>query len=446
VSKVRGGRGKKEKGFMKTRVVLTGLGPITPIGIGKDEYWDALVRGRSGARKISFDGYDMEQYASKIACPIEHFSLSDHVHRSRDLKYYGRTSQFAVAGTKLALEDAGLDVAFNEKRKGQGDYRITGIDSEMMGIIMGVGTQNMDLCEKYHEKLLKSNGPKRIIPLALPQIQICAVPSNISKKFTVRGTTYSISAACASANLAVIEAYKQILLGEEKIMITGGTDACITPYVFGGFTALHGMSVRNDEPERASRPFDKDRDGFVLGEGAGIVVVEELKHAKQRGARIYCELTGYGCTSDAYHIVAPEPSGDMQARAITKALKNANLRPEAVDYINAHGASTAAGDLAETQAIKKTFGKRAYHIPISSTKSMAGHLIGGSGGIEIIATAMMIQSGTIHPTVNLEKPGEGCDLNYVPGTVVKKTIRRAIKNSFAFGGQNASIVLERYDP
>jgi 3-oxoacyl-[acyl-carrier-protein] synthase II len=232
----------------------------------------------------------------------------------------------------------------------------------------------------------------------------------------------NVSTACASSNHAIIEAYKQILTGNEKIMVTGGADACITPYVFGGFVALNAMSKRNEDPKSASRPFDKDRDGFVMGEGSGIVILEELVHALDRGARIYCEMTGYGATSDAYHITVPAPDPDMQAKAMTDTLKQAKVFPEEIDYINAHGTSTPLNDPIETSAIKKAFGKYAYAIPISSTKSMAGHLIGASGGIETIATTLMIENGKIHPTINLENPGEGCDLDYVPDKAIDKTI------------------------
>jgi 3-oxoacyl-[acyl-carrier-protein] synthase II len=393
--------------LMKKRVVITGLGPVTPIGHGKDEYWNALVGGKSGGKRINFEGVDMEQYASQVACPIEDFSLADFVERSKDQKYLGRTSAFAIAGTKLALDDAGFELEFVEKGRGLGDYIIKNMDPEKIGAIIGVGVENMDITEKSHIKFLET--------------------------------------ACASAVHATIEAYKQILLGEETVMVAGGADACITPYVFGGFVALRAMSRRNDEPEKASRPFDKERDGFVMGEGSGIIILEELSHALERGAPIYCEFTGFGATSDAYHITAPDPNADMQAKAIKDALKTAGALPEEIDYINAHGTSTPLNDPTETLAIKKALGDHAYKVPISSTKSMTGHLIGGSGGIEVIATALAIQRGRIHPTINFESPGEGCDLNYVPNQPVEKSVRKALKSSFAFGGQNAALLLEKYE-
>jgi 3-oxoacyl-[acyl-carrier-protein] synthase II len=291
---------------------------------------------------------------------------------------------------------------------------------------------------------MEYGGPKRISPFSLPHTMINAIPVNVSKKFGMKGPCLDISSACASAAHAFIEAYKQILFGEEDMMVTGGADACITPLVFGGFVSLNAMSRRNEEPERASRPFDKDRDGFVMGEGAGIIIIEELTRALERGARIYCEIKGYGSTSDAYHIVAPDPEANMQAKAIRDALRTGGVFPEEVDYINAHGTSTPLNDPIETLAIKKAFGNTAYDIPVSSTKSMTGHLIGASAGIELIATALTIKRGMIHPTTNLETSGDGCDLNYVPNHVIEKPIQKAIKNSFGFGGQNAAILLEKY--
>jgi 3-oxoacyl-[acyl-carrier-protein] synthase II len=429
---------------MKKRVVITGLGPITPIGHGKEEYWNALIKGKSGGKRINFEGFDMDQYASQVACPIEGFALTDFVERSKDQKYLGRTSAFALAGAKLALDDAGFELEFVEKGRGLGDYTVKKIDPEKFGVIIGVGVENMDIYEKNYEKFLEHRGPKKISPFALPHAQIGSVPANVSKHYGLKGMTFNVSTACASAVHATIEAYKQILLGEETVMVAGGADACITPYVFGGFVALRAMSKRNDEPQKASRPFDKDRDGFVMGEGSGIIVLEELNHALDRGAPIYCEVTGFGATSDAFHITAPDPDADMQAKAMIDALKTANASPEEIDYINGHGTSTPLNDPTETLAVKKALGDHAYKVPISSTKSMTGHLIGGSGGVEIIATALSIQRGVIHPTINFESPGESCDLNYVPNHSIEKSVRKALKNSFAFGGQNASVLLEKY--
>ena len=430
---------------MRKRVVITGLGPITPIGIGKEAFWESLIAGRSGAKKIQFEGCDMDQYTSQIACRVDSFSLTDFLRKKKDFRYLGRTSALAMAATKLAFEDAGLDLDYIEGKKGQGAYIVKHIHPGKIGVILGVGAQNMDLCEKWHRQFLKHNGPKRVSPFALPHVQICSVPVNVTMAFGIKGIACSVSTACASANHAMIAAYKQILLGEEEIMITGGADACITPFVFGGFVSMNAMSRQNDAPEKASRPFDRDRDGFVMGEGAGIVVLEELDHARNRGAHIYCELSGYGATSDAYHIAAPDPDGELQAQAMINALKSAHTSPEEIDYINAHGTSTPLNDPAETLAIKKALGPRAHHVAISSTKSMTGHLIGAAGGIEIIATALMTEKGRIHPTINLENPGDGCDLFYVPQKPIDMEIGKAISNNFGFGGQNASILTSRYD-
>lgn len=431
---------------MAARVVITGLGPVSPIGIGKEQFWDALMRGRSGARRINFDDAEMDQYKSQVGCPIEDFSLENIIEKSKDTRHMGRTSEFALAATKIALEDAGFDLSYHVDDMSVGRYTISGLNPEEIGVILGVSAENMDLCEKWHRSFIKHNGPRRVSPFALPYIQICAAVVCVTLKYGINGSAASVSTACASSNHAMIAAYKQILLGEEKVFVTGGADACLTPYVFGGFTVLNAMSKRNDDPERASRPFDKDRDGFVMGEGSGVLVLEELNHALERGAHIYCEVTGYGTTSDAYHITAPDPGGEVQAQAITKALNRANCEPEEIDYINAHGTSTPLNDKTETTAIKKALGRAASDIPISSTKSMTGHLIGAAGGIEAIATALTIEHGKIHPTINLENPDDECDLDYVPGSPRTKDVKKTLSNSFGFGGQNATILLQRFEP
>ena len=431
---------------MRKRVVITGLGPVTPIGIGKETFWRSLIAGRSGAKRIHFEGCDMDQYTSQVACTVDDFSLTDFIQRSKSFRYFGKTSEFGIAATKLALEDAGFELALFEREKGHRTYLLKGLNPRIIGIILGVGTQNMDLCEKWYRQFLKHSGPKRLSPFALPHVQICSVPVNITMTFGIKGMACSVSTACASANHAIIQAYKQILLGEEQVMVTGGADACITPYVFGGFVAMNAMSRRNEAPQRASRPFDKDRDGFVMGEGSGVIILEELEHALNRGAYIYCELSGYGATSDAYHIAAPDPEGETQGQAMKDAIKRALTSPEEIDYINAHGTSTLLNDPVETLAIKKALGKTANRVAISSTKSMTGHLIGAAGGVEMIATALMMERGKIHPTINLENPGEGCDLFYVPQQAIDKNIGKAISNNFGFGGQNASILVSQYDP
>ena len=429
---------------MKKRAVITGLGPVTPVGTGKEAYWSALLSGKSGAKRIDFKDCDMDQYGSRIACPVEGFSITDFVEKTKDIKHLGRTSQFALAGARLALDDAGFDLNVIERGKGQRGYAIKNVDPGEIGVILGVGGENMDLCEKYHQIFLEHHGPKKVSPFALPHIIVSSVTANVSNKFGIQGKSLSVSTACSSSTHAIIEAYMAILMGKETLMVTGGADACITPYVFGGFDTLKAMSRRNEEPEEASRPFDRDRDGFVMGEGSGIIILEELNHALERGAHIYCEIKGFGATADAHHIIAPDPDAGAQARAIRDALERAGAHPEEIDYINAHGTSTPLNDVTETSAIKEALGEYAYCIPISSTKSMTGHLIGGAGGIEVIATALMIERGKIHATINLETPGDGCDLNYVPKEPIKKSIGKAIKVNFAFGGYNAALVLERW--
>ncbi len=427
------------------RVVITGLGPVTPVGIGKETYWESLLKGRSGVKRIDFPGFDMDQYKTKIAAPIENFDLSDYVIETKKSKYLGRTSRFAIAGTMLALKDAGLSVELNEERPKEGQYRIRNIDSFSAGAILGIGVENMDLMESYHENFLEHRGPKRISPFGLPHIYMSSIASNVADRLTLRGSTYTVSSACASGTHAIINAYRQIQQGSEDVMITGGVDACITPYVFGGFVVLRAMSTRNDEPQRASRPFDAERDGFVMAEAAGILVLERLEHALARNASIYAELIGYGMTADAYHITEPHPQGESLIRAIKLALKNARMSPRDVDYINPHGTSTRLNDAVETMAIKDVMGKWAYQTPISSTKSITGHCMGAAGGVEAIATALTIQNGMIHPTINYEFPDPECDLDYVPNEPRRAEVKTAMSISAGFGGVNSVIIVRKFE-
>jgi len=431
---------------MKNRVVITGLGAIAPTGIGKEAFWHSLMKGASGARRISFPDCDMKQFASQIACPVDNFLLTDYIQGSKDLRFLGRTSQFAMAATKLALEDAGIEVEMRTNGKKEQNYRLKNIDPYEVGIILGIGSEISDISEKSFKKLFTHKGPKRNFPYELPQTQLSCVTGNISRKFGINGNTVTVATACASGLDAIIEAYKHIHYGEERLVITGGAEASITPSVFGGFVAVNALSKRNDEPEKASRPFDKGRDGFVMGEGAGIVIVEELTHAVERGAPIYCEIVGFGKTNDGYHMTAPNPSAVPQSEAMKRALKKANIAPTDIDYINAHGTSTVAGDVMETKAIKQTLGNHAGNVHISATKSMIGHLLAAGGSIEIIATAMIIKEGKMHPTINLEKQDweNGCDLQYVPHHPLKRTITFALKNSFGFGGYNSVVALKRF--
>jgi len=427
------------------RVVITGVGPVSPVGIGKDPYWESLLMGRSGVKRIDFSGFDMDQYRTKIAAPIEHFDLSDYVIETKKSKYLGRTSRFAIAGTILALNDADLGVQLNEERPKEGQYCIGDIDSFKAGAILGIGVENMDLMETYHENFLEHRGPKRISPFGLPHIYMSSIASNVADRMSLRGSTYTVSSACASGTHAIINAYRQIREGVEDIIITGGVDACITPYVFGGFVALRAMSTRNEDPQRASRPFDAQRDGFVMAEAAGILILERLEHALARDAPIYAELIGYGMTADAYHLTEPDPQGKSLIRAIKLALENAGLTPREISYINPHGTSTRLNDAVETLAIKEAMGKWAYHIPVSSTKSITGHTMGAAGGIEAIAIALTIQRGMIHPTINYEFPDPECDLDYVPNEPRRVGVKTAMSISAGFGGVNSVIIMRQYE-
>ncbi len=426
------------------RIVITGIGPITPIGVGKDEYLEALLAGKSGAKRINFEDYDMEQYRSRIACPINGFELSDFLEKCKDFKRLGRTSKLAMAATKLALDDAGFNLEVIDRGKGKIDYRVKDIDPYEIGAIIGTGGENMDICEPYFRKFLEHMGPRRISPFGLPHTIVSSVPANVSNKFNIKGKCLTVASACASGVHATMEAFMQIQFGKESVMITGGAESCITPFVFGGFDALAAMTKRNDEPEKACRPFDKDRDGFLMGEGAGIIVLEELEHALNRGAHIYGEIKGFGASNDAYNIVAPDETGEPLAKAISDALDMAGIGPGEIDYINAHGTSTIYNDVTETRAIKKALGKAAYSVPISSTKSMTGHLIGGAGGIEIIATLLAMESGMIHPTINLDCPDDECDLDYVPHKPIRKSVHKALKINSGFGGFNVVLALSSF--
>jgi len=424
------------------RVVVTGVGPVTPVGIGKEAYWESLVHGRTAFKRILFPDRDMSQYRCQIGAPLDPFDLSRYIQKTKHSKYLGRTSQFAIAGTYLALRDAGFELDINHDDKGQ--YQINGLDSFQIGVILGVGVEAMDLLEHYHERFI-SRGPRGISPFALPNIYLSAITSHITEFFTLRGTAFAISTACASATHAMINSFLQIQGGKEDLMVTGGTDACITPYVFGGFDVIRAMSTRNDEPHKACRPFDRERDGFVMGEGSGVLVFEELEHALKRGAHIYGEVIGFGMTADAYHLTEPDPEGKALGKAIRDALQMGGILPEEIDYINPHGTSTPLNDKGETKVIKDVFGKKAYQIPISSTKSITGHLMGAAGGVEAISVLMAIEKGIIHPTVNYEHPDPECDLDYVPNEARKKEVRIGLSISAGFGGVNSTILLKKFE-
>ena len=431
----------------KKRVVITGVGPITPVGTGKEAYWKSLTEGKSSFRGVSFPGKDMGQYRCQIGAPIEGFDLSHFVERSKLSKHLGRTSQFAIAATWLALKDAGIELNRNDMEKEglakhTGVYHPKDLDPYQIGVILGVGVEAMDLLEHFHERFL-FRGPKGISPFALPNIYLSAITSHVAQYFWIRGTSYAVSTACASATHAMINSFLQIQGGGEDIMVTGGADACITPYVFGGFDVLRAMSSRNNDPQKASRPFDRERDGFVMGEGSGVLVFEELDHAKKRGAHIYGEVIGWGMTADAYHLTDPDPDGKALGKAVKDAIEMAGIQPEEIDYINPHGTSTLLNDRVETRMIKDVFGKQAYHIPISSTKSITGHLLGAAGGVEAISVLLAIEKGIIHPTLNHEFPDPECDLDYVPNHARKKEVKLGLSISAGFGGVNSAILIRK---
>jgi 3-oxoacyl-[acyl-carrier-protein] synthase II len=433
----------------KKRVVITGVGPVTPIGIGKEAYGESLIEGKSSFKRIEFPNRDMTQYRSQIGAPIEGFDLSQYVHRTKHAKRIGRTSQFAIAATRLALMDAGIEIEEKKeedpnRHQPTGEYQLKRLDPFQIGVILGVGVEAMDLLEHFHERFL-SRGPRALSPFGLPNIYLSAITSHVTEYFTLRGTSYAVSTACASATHAMINSFLQIQGGGEDLMVTGGADACITSYVFAGFDVLRAMSTRNDHPQKASRPFDRERDGFVMGEGSGVLVFEELDHARERGAHIYGEVIGFGMTADAYHLTDPDPNGTALGKAITDALRMSGVHPEEVDYINPHGTSTPLNDRVETKTIKDVFGKQAYRIPISSTKSITGHLMGAAGGVEAISVLLAIEKGIIHPTINYEFPDPECDLDYVPNQARKKEVRIGLSISAGFGGVNSAILIKKFE-
>ena len=425
---------------MKRRVVISGMGVITPVGIGKEVYWQNLLDGVSGIQPLKFPDIDMETYRTRIAGVVENFELSDFLPVNKKTRYLGRASRFALAATRMALEDAGLHPTFNKTQA-----RIAGIDPYQIGIILGTGSGNMDVLDNGYPRFLAHMGPKKITAHDLPYQLISTVAASVAIQFSCRGISYVIPATCSSAAHAIGDSYHHLKSGVADIIITGGVECAVTPMIISAFIATRAMSTRNDQPQKASRPFDRDRDGFVMGEGAGIVILETLEHALRRNAPIYAEVIGVGMTSDAHHVTIPALDGKPFSRAIRMAMEAADIEPQEIDYINAHGTSTKLNDPIETRAIKDVFGKRAYDIPISSTKSMTGHLIGAAGGIEIVATALSIRDGLVHPTINYEFPDPQCDLDYVPNRKRAVAVRTAMSNSLGFGGFNSVVILRKYE-
>ena len=407
------------------RVVVTGMGAITPIGLGIDEYWNSIKEGKTGFGEITY--FDTTDYKVKIAAEVKGFKAADYMYRkaARRMESF---SQYAVAAAKEAMDMSGIDM---EK---EDPYRV--------GICVGSGVGSLQAIEREYEKLL-DKGPSRVNPLLVPLMITNMAAGNIAIQMGIKGKSINIATACATGTHNIGEAFRAIQYGECDVILAGGTENAITPISVAGFTALTALSTSNN-PERCSIPFDKDRDGFVIGDGAGIVVLEELEHAKARGAKILAEVVGYGATSDAYHITSPAEDGEGAAHAMTFALKDAGVAPEEITYINAHGTSTHHNDLFETRAVKMTFGDHAYHLKMNSTKSMIGHLLGAAGAVEFIACVLQMNNNYIHQTVGLEQPDEELDLDYVQGHGVEEEIEYALSNSLAFGGHNASILIKKY--
>jgi 3-oxoacyl-[acyl-carrier-protein] synthase II len=408
------------------RVVVTGLGAITPVGNSAEELWSALTQGRSGIGPIT--KFDATSYPTRIAGEIRNFDPLAYVDK-KDARRLDPYLQYAIASSVQAVSDAGLDPAR--------------VDAERFGVLIGSGIGGITtLLDGEH--VLLEKGPDRVSPFIIPMLIINMASGLVSMRFGAKGPNSSVVTACATGNHAIGDAFKLIRYGDADVMIAGGAEAIVVPLTIAGFCAMKAMSTRNDDPQRASRPFDAGRDGFVCGEGAGIVVLEALEHAVRRDARIYAEVIGYGMTGDAHHMTAPDPEGDGAARAMTLALKSAGLPPSEVGYINAHGTSTPYNDKFETLAIKRVFGDHARKLAVSSTKSMTGHLLGAAGGVEAIATTLALHHGILPPTINYETPDPECDLDYIPNHARKQDVEVALSNAFGFGGTNATLLLRKY--
>jgi 3-oxoacyl-[acyl-carrier-protein] synthase II len=410
------------------RVVITGMGVVTSLGESLSSFWEALCAGRSGVGQLTlFDTTEFKvHFGGQVRDwdPVARFGV-------KEARHLDRFAQFALAAAESAVQDAGVD--------------FTKLPSEQCGVLIGSGIGGLNEFETQHSTLIHK-GPSRISPFTIPKLMVNAGSGQVSIRWGLQGPCSAVATACASAANAIGDACKLIQTGQADVMITGGSEAAITHMGLGGFAAMRALSTRNDDPPRASRPFDRDRDGFVLGEGAGILILEAEEMARARGARIYAEMLGYGMSADGWHITAPDEEGRGAARAMKRCLSDARLGPHVVDYINAHGTSTPLGDLAETIAMKCVFGDHATRLQISSTKSQLGHTLGASGGIELIASIMAIQTGLLPPTINLEQPGEGCDLDYIPNVAREARVNYVMSNSFGFGGHNASLLVGRYYP
>jgi 3-oxoacyl-[acyl-carrier-protein] synthase II len=413
----------------RRRVVVTGLGAVTPVGNTREEFWKRLIAGESGVAPIM--AFDARDFDCRIAAEVKDFKPEELIGR-KEARRMDRFTQFAFVAAREAIADAKLpdDPEFKKR----------------VGGVIGTGIGGIITFWLNSDKANENGTWAKVTPFFIPMLMANAAPAHISMAFGYRGPFFAAASACASANDAICTAFNSIVYGDADAMITGGSEATVSPLAIGGFGSMRALSTRNDDPTRASRPFDLERDGFVLGEGAGILVLEEYEHARARGARIYCELLGYGQSSDAYDLVAPDPDGNGVLLAFARAFESARIRPDDVDYINAHGTSTPMGDPAESKAIEKTFGEHAYRIGVSSTKSMHGHALGAAGGIEGVATVLAVARGIMPPTTNYEFPDPECRLDYVPNVARRASIRTALSNSFGFGGHNSVIVFGRVQP
>lgn len=412
---------------MRKRVVITGLGCVTPVGTGKDKFWENIKNGICGIDKIT--RFDSSSFQTQIAGEVKDFNPEDYINK-KESKRMDRFTHFAIASASLAVKDANLDIDLLNKEK--------------VGVIIGSGIGGVETIEEQH-KILLEKGNKRVSPFFVPMMISNMAAGQVSIMLGAKGPNTNVSTACASGSHAIGDAFKIVQRGDATIMVAGGSEAGITPLSFAGFCNMKAMSTRNDSPENASRPFDKDRDGFVMGEGAGIVILEELEHALKRGAKIYAEVVGYGLTADAHHMTTPAENGEGASRAINMAINDGNIPLSEVDYINAHGTSTYYNDKFETMAIKDVFKEHSYDLCVSSTKSMTGHLLGAAGAIEAIVCAMSIYDGYVPPTINVENVDEELDLDYVINKGREKNVRYALSNSLGFGGHNATLAFKKYD-
>jgi len=409
-----------------TRVVVTGMSVISPVGTGLEDFWSSLAAGKSGVGPVT--RFNAEGYSTRIAAEVKGFVPEEYIDK-KDARRMDRFTQFAMAAAKLAIADASID--------------FDTVNRDRVGVILGSGIGGLETLEEQH-KVLMSRGPGRISPFFIPMMIANMGAAQVAISFGLRGCSLITTSACASSNNAIGDSFRLLQRGEADVMICGGTEAPITPMAMAGFCSMKAMSTRNDDPQKASRPFDTGRDGFIIGEGAGLLVLETLDHARGRGARIYGEVVGYGNSCDAYHITAPHPEGRGGAQSMQLALLDAGIKPEEVDYINAHGTSTPLGDKLETMAIKQVFGEHAYKMAVGSTKSMTGHLLGAAGGLETVVCLMTMLKGVIPPTVNLENPDPECDLDYVPNQAREARVDVALSNSFGFGGHNSTLIFKRF--